>query len=254
MKLIDKSIIFLYAVYYLTGMPSFARIDGMIAENYFYDTDKTIMTEIIADKIITTGKYWEKNLFYFNKYRPLFMLSNKELYNLKPKTKENLIHTITVPSVYNISLKSSSVKQIQLSAKSQPESVTAVIKNEPLKVSDEKLIAAYELLKNPYAEPEKKISAAVLLKDSKINSNYNLAINLLDDVIKQEPYNAYAFYLKGEIYSQIKDFNKAMINYVEALKINPMSKQCYLGIAKALETTNKNLAQKYYDRAKLCEK
>jgi len=40
-----------------------------------------------------------------------------------------------------------------------------------------------------------------------------------------------------------------MENYVEAIKLNPTSKQSYLGIAKILENKNKELAKKYYEMA-----
>lgn len=254
MKLIKKVII-LPIVLGFGILPSFARLDGMVSKGHFYDNEKTIMSEVSPDVTIKTGKYWEKNLFYFGKYRPLFMLSNKELYNLKQQQMPSLIHRITTPSVYNISLRTSSIKNISLST---PAKIT--VKQEPTKIitktdkSNDRLIFEYEQAKNPDMDTDKKVETAISLKNSKRDANYTYAIDLLDDVTKLEPYNAYAFCLKGEIYAAQKDFEKAMKNYVEALKINPTSKQCCLGIARVLENTNKELAQKYYDRAKLCEK
>lgn len=168
-------------------LPSFANFYNSSANPCSYDSNKTIKAEssYILDTTITTQKYWNDNLMYFNKYSPLFMLSNSELYDLIQKEQ---------------------------SAES--------------------------------ADLEKKINDALTDKD------YSLALNLLNDLIAQEPYNAYAFYQKGEIYSQKKDFDSAMKNYVAALKINPASQQCYLSIAKILEPTNKELAQKYYEKAK----
>ncbi|MFA7658661.1 MAG: hypothetical protein WCY19_04445 [Candidatus Gastranaerophilaceae bacterium] len=248
---IKKIVVFL-AILGFGIMPSFAKIDGGISKNHFYDTDKTIMTEIIADKTIKTGKYWEKNMFYSSKYRPLFMLSNKELYDLMPSENVSIIQRITTPSVYNISLKTSSIKKVSFTPivqkSTEPKRIVKIVKNNPK--PDLKLISAYEDAKNPQTEPEKKIEAAILLKNSQNPSNYALAIDLLDDVTKKEPYNAYAFYLKGELYLAQKNPESAMKNYIEALKINPASKQSCYGIAKILEPTNKELAQKYYDRAK----
>lgn len=234
----------------LVILPSFAKIDGGISQNNFYDTEKTILTEIIQNKTIKTEKYWEKNLFYFNKYRPLFMLSNKELYDLLPKEETSVVERISTPSVYNISLKTSSVKKISLAPQPASSKKKEEISNNML-TSD--LISKYEQAKNPQVESEQKIEAAILLKTSKNASSAKLAIDLLDDVTKKEPYNAYAFYIKGELYSGQKDFENAMKNYIEALKINPYSKQCCVGIAKLLEPTNKELAQKYYDRAKISD-
>lgn len=250
-----KNIIILLIMFGLGISPSFAKIDGGISKTHFYDTDKTIMTEIAPNNTIQTEKYWEKNLLYVNKYRPLFMLSNKELYDLMPKENISVVQRIATPSVYNISLKTTSIHKISLATaplvptshlKAKSKTPTTAKKQ----IETKKIISSiYEQAKNPDIEPEKKIDAALLLKKSKDQSNYNLAIDLLDDVTKKEPYNAYAFYLKGELYSQQKDSENAMKNYVEALKINPTSQQCCFGIAKILEPTNKQLAQKYYDKA-----
>lgn len=258
-KIIVLSIILISGVLPLGALPSFAKIDGTISKGHFYDTDKTIMTEVVPNKTLTTGKYWEKNLLYANKYSPLFMLSNKELYDLMPKENVSVVQRITTPCIYNISLKNSSIKRVALNP-SQPTSLlvptsekTAASQVSQTKVLPEATNATdpiYEQAKNPDVELDKKVNAAILLKDSKKSSNYGLAIDLLDDVTKKEPYNAYAFYLKGELYAKQKDSGNAMKNYVEALKINPTSKQSCLGIAKILEPKNKELAQKYYDRAK----
>jgi len=237
-------------------LPSFAKIDGEISKDHFYDTDKTIMTETSLNKTLVTGKYWEKNLFYLNKYRPLFMLSSKELYDLMPNEKVSVVQRIATPSVYNISLKTSSIKKVSLTpipVKKEAKSGNTLQKNDnsvKSQESDLKLISLYEQAKNPDVEPEKKVDAAILLKESKKFSNYKLAIDLLNDVTNKEPYNAYAFYLKGELYFEQKDSGNAIKNYVESLKINPTSKQCCLGIARILEPTNKELAKKYYDKSK----
>jgi len=247
MNLSKKAIILSFALG-LGILPSFAKIDGKVSTGHFYDMKKTIMSEVIVDKNIKTEKYWEKNLFYFNKYRPLFMLSNKELYDLMPKDNVSVVQRISTPSIYNISLKSSSIKTVSFSsiAKKQ-EQPKAVISDEN---SDSKIISIYEKAKSAEIDPEQKVEAAVSLKNSKNPSGYDLAIDLLDEVIKKEPYNAYAYYLKGEVYAAQNKPEPAMRNYIEALKINPASKQSCLGIAKILEPTNKILAQKYYEKAR----
>jgi len=230
-------------------LPSYSKIDGGVSKTHFFDTDKTIMTEMSLDKTLTTGTYWEKNFLRTNKYRPVFMLSNKELFDLMPNEEVSVVQRISSPTVYNISLRSSSIQKISLgsTAKKQTEPKKAVAVTKKPGVN---FLSIYEQAKNPDSEPEQKIEAALQLKNSKIATNYAMAIDLLNDVTKREPYNAYAFYLKGEIYSAQKNSQNAIKNYVEALKINPTSKQCCLGIAKVLEPTNKTLAQKYYDKAR----
>lgn len=233
------------------GNISFAKIETGISQNHFYDTEKTIMNEVAPDTTLKTEKYWSNNPFYFTKYRPLFMLSNKELYDLMPKEKTSVVQRITAPSVYNVSFKTSSITTISLSPY-KPQTANKVVKNETANKTsfeDRKFIFEYERAKNPEVDSDEKIEAARFLRDSKKIAHHKWALDLLDDVTRKEPYNAYAFYLKGEIYSKNKDSQNAIKNYVEAIKLNPTSKQCYLGIAKVLEPTNKKLAQKYYDKA-----
>lgn len=261
MRLLNK-ITILSVICGLGILPSFANFEAEISKNSFYDTEKTIMTQITPNETLKTGKYWANNLFYSNKYRPLFMLSNKELYDLMPKENVSIVQRINTPSIYNISLKSSSITAVSLTpVKTEnlsitPKSNTVIYAPKNIVKTDEinaKLISQYEEAKNPQADIETKLKTALLLKESASASQQKLAIDLLDDVTKKEPYNAYAFCLKGELYSQLKDSQNAMKNYIEALKLNPTSKQCYLGIAKILESTNKQLAQKYYEKASLIE-
>lgn len=247
----------------LGTMPTLAKLNGKVSKNHFYDVDKTIMTEISPDMTLKTGKYWEKNLLYFNKYRPLFMLSNKELYKLMPKENVSVYQRISAPSVYTVSLKTHSIKTVSLNTPQPKKAETKTITPQEIarttapvvpavgtKEPDLALISMYEDAKNPEAEPEKRIETAISLKASKNPANYDLALDLLDDAIRKEPYNAYAFYLKGEVYAEKNDPENAMKNYIEALKLNPTSKQSCLGIAKILEPTNKELSKKYYNMAK----
>lgn len=232
----------------LVTSPAFAKINGGISTKYFYDFEKTIMPEITPDTTIKTQKYWDTNIFHMNKYRPIFMLSNKELYKMLPERKAPIIPLLSVPSVYNVSFKNSSVKKIALD---KNEVYSTPIKTAHVSSkADLQSISLYENAKNSQNDSEQKINTAMLLKETKNLSNYALAVDLLNDVTNKEPYNAYAYYMKGELYSLQDDSQNAMKNYVEALRINPYSKQSCLGIAKILEPTNKTLAQKYYDKAK----
>ena len=250
--MIFKKLIFSLIIFFISILPSSALMDAKISKGHFYDTDSTIMSEIAPEKALSTGEYWTRNVFHLNKYRPLFMLSNKELYNLMPQDRVSVSQRISTPSVYNISLKTSSITKISLNPQQnliQKHIISKKIAEKPIN-QNAKLIGLYEQAKSQNTDLEKKIDVAVLLKESKKTANYALAFDLLDEVTAKEPYNAYAFYLKGELYAQKKDFENAIKNYAEALKINPMSKQCCLGLAKVLEPTNKPLALKYYALAK----
>jgi len=226
-----------------TLLPANAKFNAGISKNHFYDTQKTIMKEISPNIVPNTDNYWEKNTFFTNKYLPLFMLSNKDLISYLPPKKHKIINRMIIPSVYNVSFKTAPVTNVSLGGGKKNE----VVSNQEF---DVKWMMLYEQAKNKEADSDKKIETAVLLKDTKNVSNYNLAIDLLDDVTRQEPYNAYAYNLKGDIFFVKNDKENAMKNYVEALKLNPLSKQSCLGIAKILEPTNKELAQKYFEKAK----
>lgn len=254
------------------GNISFAKIETGISQSHFYDTEKTIMNEVAPDASPRTEKFWSNNPFYFSKYRPLFMLANKELYDLTPLAeRENVVQRVVPPSVYNVSLKSSSIISVSLASESDSNKQMPVIKDSrahfnPIQnaaspaiafvkpnFEERKYLFEYERAKNPDVDSDEKIEAANYLKESKSLSHHKMALDLLDDVTVKEPYNAYAFYLKGEIYAKDKSPQNAIKNYVAALRLNPTSKQCYLGIAKVLEPTNKSLAQKYYEKAALHE-
>lgn len=239
------ALVFVFAI---AVLPACASLNGGISRSSFYDTEKTIMTDLSVDKNITTGKYWSKNLLYPNRYRPLFMLSNKDLFNMNPAKRVKIVQRNEAPAIYNISFKTSSLKTISLT----PEVKQQVIKNETKNPEDANidLISAYEKAKNPTAGVEDKINTVVLLKNTKKSVNYKMALDLLNDITKEQPLNAYAYYLKGELYAMQNSPASAMTNYIEALKINPKSKQCYSGIAKILEPNDKELAQKYYEMAK----
>ncbi len=234
----------------LGALPVFAKMEGKVSQDFFYDTEKTIMTEIAPSKTLRTENYWSKNVLVFGKYRPMFMLSNKDLYNLMPRENTSIVQRISTPAVYNISLKTASIVPISLKPISEKKPARAGAEKKTAQNSEKIWSAFYEQAKNPEVDSDAKIETAILLRDSKKKENYTMALDLLNDITKKEPYNAYAFYLKGEIYASLKSPESAMRNYVEALKINPASKQSCLGIAKILEPTNKELAQKYYAMSK----
>ncbi len=248
MKIKSKVIISLILIGIGT-LPTLAKVTGRVSQDLFYDTESTIMTEIEPNTTIRASKYWEKNLLHFNKYRPIFMLSNKELFKLMPEEKVSVVQRISTPSVYNISLKTASIKTVSLNSKPAVYSKNTQTKQQKNEAQD-----AYQLIfesaKGLDIDTDKKIEAAIELKNAQKSSYSHLALELLDEVTKIEPFNAYAFYLKGEIYSQQNSPKSALKNYIQALRINPASKQSCLGIAKVLEPTNKQLAQKYYERAR----
>ena len=250
LKLSTKNLIITAVALFVGVLPVCAKINGGISKQHFYDLEKTLMPEITPDTSLQTEKYWEKNVFHVNKYRPIFMLSNKDLYDLKPNKKTIASNRFAIPSVYTVSFKTTNVKKISLATVPQKVPKAQATAQKPNENIDLQSISLYENAKNQGVDSDQKIETAILLKETKNTKNYLLAIDLLDDVTRKEPYNAYAYYIKGELYSAQSDSENAMKSYVEALKLNPYSKQSCLGIAKVLEPTNKMLAQKYYEKAK----
>ena len=245
-----------------SSLPCVAKIDGAISKTNFNDLEKTLMPEVTPDLSVKTGKYWEKNLFHINKYRPLFMISNKDIYSAVTEQKQNTFQRISTPMIYNISLKDSSIKMVSLSkatkkvalktpsTKREKQKTTPTAKANSLQKTQDTLSTfLFEQAKNQGVESNTKITTALELKKTRNQANYNLAIDLLDDVTRTEPYNAAAYNLKAELYLEKNDPENAMKNYIEVLNLNPYSKETCLGVAKILESTNKTLAQKYYDRA-----
>lgn len=235
-----------------SGLPSFAKLDGKVSQTHIYDKTNTLMMENNFTPTIKTEEYWDKNELRANKYQPLFLLSNKELINLIQKEPVSIVDRIVTPDVYNISFKKSSIINVSFAEKN-PSSKNVALRPQVQKkqaTSTPNYNELYEQAKNPNTDTDIKIDIAKKLKDTHNIQNCIMALDILNDVTKAEPYNAYAFYLKGELFIYKKDANNAMKCYLEALKINPTSKQCYLGIAKILEPSNKTLAQKYYDKAK----
>lgn len=160
-------------------LPVNAKINGNISQSYFYDLERTIMSEVAQSQEIKTGKYWEKNFFVQGKYRPIFLLSNKELYNFVQKPDVKILREQKIPSIYNVSLKN----------------------------------------------PTKKIQPT------------------------PTPSSAQTYCDKAEMYYAMGNYEQAMKNFIQSYRIDPTNKQSCLGIAKILNRTNRELAQKYYSKA-----
>ena len=243
----------------LASQCAHAKIEGAVSQEHFFDSKKTLTPEIKVQKEAKIQEYWSENALQINKYKPFFMLSNKELYNFKPEPKKT--YSYKVPSVYNVSFKSSKVKTVSFDKTDQIKTLRELKDIDKAKEANKapkdaksttnlQALKMYEKMKSTNVDADEKINVAITLKETKRYPNYQLALNLLDEVTEKEPYNAYAFFIKGEVYSAKKDIEHAVINYVEALRINPYSKKSYLGLARVIEPTNKALAQKYYEKAK----
>lgn len=250
-------------------LPASANLQGGVFKTNFIDTSDTISVEIKPETKIKLSKYWDTNFFCLNRYRPLFMLSNKDLIKLMPEHNQSVVERIMTPSVYSISFRNSSITHISL--KSQPVIPLKFAKKySPIITHNENIPTKTISIKNPEIKTitppkdttqlrptkiakeescEDLIKKAVMLKNTKKSANYTTALNILNQVLKKEPKNVTALIVKGDIYYQKGEMENSMQNYANAVRINPLSKDGCLGIAKILEQTDKMLAQKYFARA-----
>ena len=226
-----KKFLFISLICFLNiATPCFAKFNGSISQEYIYDVEKTIMYEIKPKLEVKNSSFWDNNFFTTNRYSTYNFLSNKNLYyNFNYSGKPVVLRRIATPSIYNISLKNSSLKVTPLN---------------PTKKIVVTTTSAYEkaLVSNDINE---KIKTVIYLK----NSDSKLALQLTENILKFEPQNAHVYFLRGEIYYKLQNYDKAMENYAHALQINPKSYQCCIGIAKILDKSNHELALKYYEKA-----
>ena len=209
-----------------------AKLVGSISSGYFYDNENTIMKENMEKKEIKNIKFWEKNEFKQNQFETYSIISNKDLYRVFP-IKKTIIREKEIPTVYTISFKQATVQQISL--------------NNSKKVEEDNNLL-YEKAKQTNNIDE-KISAVLKLK----KTNKSEALEILNQVILMDKNFAHAYYLKGEIYYSFEKYELSMENYAKAFQINPNSYQSCLGIAKILDKTNKELSQKYYQKAAMLQ-
>lgn len=164
---------------------------------------------------------------YFRRFKPLNMLSSLDAANFKAakKTHVQVYQGVTVPSVYNVSLKNGGEVRGESVVK---QSLEELIKKNPGKAE---YIYAYAVkLKN-----EGRYKEAIIQVDRALALNYNYALG---------------YFLKGDILRMTGDFKGASKEYSKTLEINPYCTDAYFNIAKMLEIYgNIELALAYYKMA-----
>jgi len=208
------------------------------------DMQDSILLELPTYQNFSLSQYTVENLANKNNY--LFLLSNKDLVRQEIKKTQKISNKISIPNVYTISLKPQLEAQPVLAQISTP-AVSSISEN--LTNVSTSPIVLYNYAKN--GDTSSKIDVAIkLIEINQISTNM-LAEDLLNEVLKSDSENPYAYYLKGNLDYNRKKYEDAMKNYVTSYKLNPYSVQSCLGIAKILDKTNKQLAQKYYEKAQM---
>lgn len=147
---------------------------------------------------------------YWNKFKPLNMLSGSELFDPKKKSSKLDPTTKSSPSVYSISLTQNSIEDTANKTWEQ-------MHKENSNRAD--FLYAY----------------AMYLKST---NEFAQALESLDRAIAIDPNYALGYYLKGDIYRQIGRYKEALWSYIATIKINPYCTDAYFNIAKMFEEYN----------------
>lgn len=79
--------------------------------------------------------------------------------------------------------------------------------------------------------------------------NYQLARELLNDVLKQNEYNAEAYYIRGRLYKALKDTSLSASSYKTAIELNPNYYDAYVEVGLLYASQKSELAKEYYNTA-----
>lgn len=91
-----------------------------------------------------------------------------------------------------------------------------------------------------------------LLRKAEIDivlGNYNLARDHINDVLKQNEYNAEAYYIRGRMYVAMRDTNLAASSYKTAIEVNPDYYNAYIEVGLLYANQKSDLAKEYYNSA-----
>ncbi len=194
------------------AQPTFC--DEKINAGVVYEFYLDVGNQIPANKPIDTKKLpeintQEVNLAYYKGFRPLNLLSAKNVYTISaPKDKK--LKYEKIPKEYSISL--------------NPQKIAAAAKITP----------TYE----------EYLALAVNFKGKE---KYNDALTNIDGAIEKNPLSMEAHFLKADILRCLNRYKDSIIEYMLAINIDPKCTDAYFNIAKIFESSgNDELALEYY--------
>jgi tetratricopeptide (TPR) repeat protein len=80
-------------------------------------------------------------------------------------------------------------------------------------------------------------------------NNYELALQQINSVLRQDERVAYAYYLKGRLYRQVKDTTLALSSYQTAIEVDPSYYDAYVEAGLVCASYGNPLAKEYYNSA-----
>ncbi len=222
---IKKFILTLAAVFFAQGAFALPVINAGISIERVKDVDTNVIYKSSIN-FVDIPKINYSDLGYFFRFKPLNMLSSGELVLKKYTEKKDFAinQTVSIPSVYNISLENGG----ELNFGENPASIEDLIKKNPNR-------------------PEYLYAYAIKLRDEK---KYDAAIFQIDKALSFDNEYALGHFLKGDILRTMGKFKEASREYLITIGINPYCTDAYFNIAKMLEVFGKDdLALNYYEMA-----
>jgi tetratricopeptide (TPR) repeat protein len=80
-------------------------------------------------------------------------------------------------------------------------------------------------------------------------NNYELALQQINTVLRQDERVAYAYYLKGRLYRQVRDTTLALSSYQTAIEVDPSYYDAYVEAGLVCASYGNPLAKEYYNSA-----
>lgn len=91
-----------------------------------------------------------------------------------------------------------------------------------------------------------------LLRKAEIDivlGNYNYARDHINEALKQNEYNAEAYYVRGRMYKAMKDTTLAASSYKTAIEVDPNYYNAYIEVGLLYANQKSDLAKEYYNSA-----
>lgn len=112
-------------------------------------------------------------------------------------------------------------------------------------------------IKEAYKEYEKCVSLDGTNTDCLLNKagidialrNYDKAKELINEALKQNEYLAYAYYLRGRLYKELRDTNMSASAYKTAIEVDPNYYDAYIEVGLLYAEQKNDLAKEYYNSA-----
>ena len=232
-----KRVLLALFTFFLLGTKVFAlSMNASVSANYDISFEKIIKNKVL--QLIKISKIFEMNddVFYRNKYTPLYLLSAKDIYTVEPKIKQK-VEKREIPDTYNLSFNNTTTNTNTIVF--SPEN-TLPAEFEEVKNTDLELI-------NKYPDRiELQYKYALYLYSKNL---YEDAIDILVKIKQKDSNFVLASYTLGNIYFDMGEYKKSIKANMDVIKKNPYCADAYFNIASALEKLHKiNLALDFYNK------